>query len=78
MNKNEFISLLNTTSIDEDTKDIEGIPVMVLETTGRFTTNVSQTLYAYGIGFFKREGTKEISYEQWVDTWWNDWEEYCE
>lgn len=76
MEKYEFIELLNKSCIDEDTKEVEGISVSVCQSTDRFSTTVSQTLDAFDIGYFKREGRKEISYENWVDTFWNDWEEY--
>lgn len=74
----EFISALEKVYVDEDTKEINGVEVSVSKNADRHSKDVVMTLTCYIDGkysTFERRGTKEISYEQWVDTWWGDWEE---
>ena len=75
MNKDEFIKLLSSADIDEDTKEVEGISVSVFQEHDRDSREISQTLLANGINAtFKRAGLKVISYERWVETNWFDWD----
>lgn len=74
----EWLARLERVSKDEEIKasttSIEGLRVHVSEDSSLHSVEVSQTLHVEGENLcFVRTGTKEISYENWVDTWWGDW-----
>ena len=60
--------------IDKSTSDIDGHRVTVSEDSDNYSTDIFMTITFEDIGYtFSRKGTKEISYGNWVDTWWYDW-----
>lgn len=65
---------LEELEIDCDRTEIDGLAVFVSEDSSLHSADVEMTLSIeeYGITF-KREGRKEISYDQWVDTHWSSW-----
>lgn len=72
--ENKILKFLNETDIDDDIT-IEGIKFTMSDDSSMHSLEVSETLYSEdGELTFTRIGRKEISYERWIDTSWNDWE----
>ena len=71
----EWIDSLDDFDIDINTTEISGVSVSVTEDSSLHSSDVrmSMTLADYGIEL-NREGTKEISYDRWVDTFWCRWQ----
>ena len=62
---------------DFDGDEIGGYKISVMDDWEMHSSDVTKTVafidYDVTIKF---EGTKEVSYEQWVDTNWGSWEYY--
>ena len=69
-----WMAQLDQHSIDESTCEIEGVTVSVSEYSELHSDKVVQYMTLPNGVQLKREGSKEISYERWVDTWWYSWE----
>lgn len=70
----QWMAQLDQYSIDESTSEIEGVKVTVSEDFDLHSDKVVQYMTLANGVQLKREGSKEISYERWVDTWWHSWE----
>jgi hypothetical protein len=58
----------------EGDTEVNGVSLTVSQEAYQFCDTVTQYMYLLDGRSFKRTGTKEISYERWVDTWWGEWE----
>ena len=69
-----FMNVLDSCSIYSGTSEVAGFEVSVNEESSRHSEDVVMEMYLIDYNLsFRREGTKEISYDNWVDTWWCSW-----
>jgi hypothetical protein len=74
-NREAFEAALASAEIDSHTTEVNGQAVWVSEDSSMHSSDVRQTLYVeHGDDSYTRTGTKIISYDNWVDTVWGDWE----
>lgn len=69
-----WIEDLKNLDIDSGSTEISGVRVEVSEDSSTHSSDVrmSMSLIDYGVELY-REGSKEISYGNWVDTMWGRW-----
>lgn len=73
----EWCEILDSLDIDESTVEVEGISVSVSQDSSSHSADVVQYLYVADSSLsFTRKGSKEISYDSWVDTHFSGWEVY--
>lgn len=70
-----WIEDLKNLDIDSGSTEISGVRVEVSEDSSTHSSDVrmSMSLIDYGVELY-REGSKEISYGNWVDTMWGRWQ----